>query len=675
MLPKISFEDASQWAEGILSQMTLEEKCKYVGGTDIFFTEAIERLGIKRVFMSDATAGVNLRDQFRASTYQNAVEKTTQFPSSIVLASTWNPELSADYARSVGEQCNAAGVGVLLGPGFNLYRHAQCGRNFEYFGEDPFLISRMVENYVEGMQSTGVVATLKHFVANNTDYFRRKSNSIVDERTLNEIYLPAFKAGIEAGALAVMTSYNLVNGEWASQSEEVIHGLLRKHLGFKWLVMTDWWAIYDCAKTAKSGQDLEMPGCEALADLENKVKSGEVAEADVNRMVKSILTTLKAADLFDVEAKPEMVEKFPEHEAVALQTAREGTVLLRNENNALPLKASDEEILVIGQFVTENAYGGGAATVKGYDNLTLLDALTAEFGERINYDKAPTEETIRNAKTLILSLGTMDSEGWDRDFQVRPFDHLFVEHVLSLNPNAILLVNSGSGIKLTDYVDRTSAIIYAWYNGQNGQQAVAEILAGKVNPSGKLPITLEKDFADSIDPDYVPEGEVLYSGWNDGWEANREIYDVPYDEGVFVGYRWYEHKKIEPLYPFGFGLSYSTFEYSDLSVSAKSFSADEGVVVTFKITNTADVDGAEIVQLYVADLESSVARPAKELKGFKKIFLTAGESKEVSLKLSKADFSFWCSEGKDWKAEAGDFEVLVGASSADIKLATEVSLV
>jgi len=473
--------------------------------------------------------------------------------------------------------------------------------------------------------------------------------------------------------MAVMTSYNLVNGEWASQSKELIHGWLRQHLGFKWLVMTDWWAIYDGKKTAESGQDLEMPGSEVLIDLEQKVKDGEVAEADVDRMAKSILTTLKAADLFNVEAKPELMSKYPEHEEIALQTAREGTVLLRNENNALPIKG-DQEILVIGNFVSQNAHGGGAATVKGYDHVTLLDALKAEFGDRIRYESSPTEDDIKNAKHLILSMGTLDSEGWDRAYEMKPFDHLFTEYVVNLNPNTILLMNSGSGVKMTDYYEKTSAIIYAWYNGQNGQTAVAEILSGKTNPSGKLPITLEKDFKDSPAHGYIPEGETLYGGWNDEWEAARDVYDVEYKEGVFVGYRWYEHKEIEPLYAFGHGLSYTSFGYSKISVSKKTFSEDDTVEVAFTLKNTGELKGAEVAQLYVRDLESSVERPLKELKGFSKVELAPGESKQLTIQLDKAAFSFYDVETHAWKAEPGTFEILVGASSANIMLSETITL-
>ncbi|EDY83621.1 Glycosyl hydrolase family 3 N terminal domain protein [Verrucomicrobiia bacterium DG1235] len=674
MYPKNSFEDSSAWAEGILSQMTLDEKCDYVGGEDIFYTKAIERLGVKRVLMSDATAGIHLRDRFNEFTYQNAIEKSTAFPCPLQLSATWNPELSEQFAKSVAEQSLAAGIGVLLGPGFNIYRQSQCGRNFEYFGEDPFLTSRMIEKYIKGAQDTGVVATIKHFVANNTDYFRRKSNSVIDERTLNEIYMPAFKAGIEAGVLAAMTSYNLVNGEWAGQSEYVIKNLLRGHLGFKWLVMTDWWSVFDGAKVAKSGQDLEMPACLATIGLADKVRAGEVEEADVDRMVKSILTTLKSMDLFDLEPRTDLVANFPQHEAVALQTAREGTVLLRNEGGILPL-VGEEEILVIGDYLTDKAHGGGSARVDGYDTVQLIDALKAEFGELIAYDKAPTWERIQNAKTVVLSIGTMDSEGWDRPFELKDFDESFIRKVVSLNANVVVLVHSGSGIRMTDWADKTAAIVYCWYNGQNGHTAVAEILSGKTNPSGKLPMTIEREFADSVDPDYVPEGEHLYSSWNDEWEAAREQYDIKYDEGVFVGYRWYDSKEIEPLYPFGHGLSYTNFEYSDLVISKTSFGVDDVLELSFTIKNISTVKGAEIAQLYVRDEESSVARPLKELKGFKKVELAAGESTTVTLSLNRAAFSFWSTDQKDWVAENGGFELLVGASSRDVKLRASVELV
>lgn len=674
MYPKYSFEQASQWADDILAQMTLDEKCHYIGGTDVFYTQNIGRLGLSSILFSDATAGVVLRDRFDQTTYQNAIKTSVAFPAPILLAASWNRELAQVYAKSIGEQCVANGIGVLLAPGFNLYRISQCGRNFEYFGEDPYLISRMVERYVEGVQSTGTIATLKHFVANNTDYFRRKSNSIVAERALHEIYMQGFKAGIDAGAMAVMTSYNLVQGEWAGQSEYVIHHLLRKTLGFKWLVMSDWWSVYDVAKVAQSGQDLEMPASEATATMLDKIRTGEIPEQQLDRMVKSLLTTFKAMNLFERKPQPELVQKFPEHEQVALQTAREGTVLLRNHNHLLPLQNTGEPILLLGDYIHKKACGGGSAFVRGYNQITQYDALHKVFGEAIHYNPAPTDEQIKAAKRIILSIGTDDAESWDRRFELPAGEERYIQRILNLNSNVVVLVNSGSGIRMTDWAEKAGAILYCFYNGQNGNIALTEILTGETNPSGKLPFTLEKEFSDGPGADYVPEGEVLYNGANDEWEKNRSSYDVEYKEGVFVGYRWFEQNEIEPLYPFGFGLSYTQFDYSELSVSSESLQFDEALVVQFTLHNSGHRAGQEVVQLYVSDSVCSEARPPKELKGFDKILLAAGESKTITLTLPPSAFRFWSDNTKDWKVEAGEFEILLGSSSADIRLRTTINV-
>lgn len=674
MYPKTSFADAARWAQEKTALMTLEEKCRYVGGTDIFFTQAIERLGISRVMMSDATAGVVLRDRFYDVTYQNPLHKSTAFPAPIMLAATWNPSLAEQYASSIAEQCNANGIGVLLGPGLNMYRISQCGRNFEYFGEDPFLIARMVERYVRGVQNQGVVATLKHFVANNTDYFRRKSNSVIDQRTLHEIYLPGFKAGIDAGAMAVMTAYNLVNGEWTGQSKAVITDLLRTQLGFKGLVMTDWWSVYDGVATAKSGQDLEMPASQATARLAQMVNEGEVTEAEVDRMVTSILTTFKAMELFGKKPQPELQTNFPKHEAVALDTAREGIVLLRNQNNILPLDDSDDDILLLGEYIHTKATGGGSSFVKGYNQITAFEALRQTFGERVHYLAAPTDDDIRNAKRIILSVGTTEAESWDRPFALPIGEELYVRRVLKLNPNVIVLINAGSGLRMTDWHDQAAAILYCWYNGQNGNIALAEILSGEVNPSGKLPFTIEREFKDGPGAGYIPEGEILYNGANDEWEAHRGIYDVNYGEGVFVGYRWYEQRQIAPLFPFGYGLSYSRFEYSDLRCDLSEKTADQPLIIQFKLRNAGPLAGMEVAQVYLHDCEASVPRPIKELKGFRKLALAAGEEQTVEITLSAEAFAFYDEQQQGWTVEPGRFEVLVGPSSADMVLKAEVTV-
>jgi len=556
----------------------------------------------------------------------------------------------------------------------NHYRQAQCGRNFEYFGEDPFLRANLISSYVKGLQSTGTVATLKHFVANNTDYCRRKSNSIVDERTLHEIYLPGFKAGIDAGAKAVMTSYNLLNGEWCGQSEFVINNLLRQQLGFKWLVMTDWWSVWDGEKVIKSGQDLEMPSASALKDAKQLVAEGKVSMDDIRRMAKSILTTYFAMHLGEREPEPELYAKFPQHERVALETAREAIVLLKNEDHILPIEESTKSILLTGEYVERLAAGGGSAEVKGYNIHLMLDELKKEFGQRITYQKNPSIDAIQKAEIVLCNVGTSDSEGWDRPFELPKEQEEFVMKCVKNNPNTVVLVTSGSGIRMTDWAPKAKAILYIWYIGQNGNIALAEILSGKTNPSGKLPITIEKEFRDSPGYGYIPEGESLYLDWNNDIEKNHPVYDIIYKEEIFTGYRWYETKNIEPLFPFGYGLSYTTFEYSNLDIPFEKVSKRDSLLVRFTIKNTGTCKGKEVAQLYIRDVASSVPRPAKELKGFSKVELAPGESKTVEIVVTPQSFAFWSTEHKNWMVEPGDFEIMIGSSVKDIKLSAMVSV-
>jgi beta-glucosidase len=671
----LSYEEADEKAGSVLKLMTLDEKISLVGGDRIFFIRPLPRLNLSEVYMSDASQGIHIRQEFDdvdLSEYQ--LEKSTAFPCPLLLAATWNPELSYKYAEAIGEECRAGGIGILLGPGMNIYRHSQCGRNFEYLGEDPFLAARMVEKYVEGIQSTGTVATLKHFVANNTDYFRRKSNSIIDKRTLHEIYLPAFKAGIDAGAKALMTSYNLLNGEWCGESEYVINNLLRKQLGFKWLVMTDWWSVYDGKKLAESGQDIEMPHAVVLEDAHKLIEKGKVKVECIDRMVKSILRTYFSMKLAGRKPEPAFYKKFEDHESVTLQTAREGIVLLKNEDNILPVKKGVKNILLTGDYVEKLAAGGGSAKVDGYNNKLMIDELKKEFGDKIRYVENPTLKQIKSAEIVLCNVGTEDSEGWDRPFELPEEQEKRVRDYINNNPNTIVIVTSGGGIRMTDWNDKAKAIIYAWYGGQTGNTALAEIVSGKTNPSGKLAITIEKEFKDSPGFGYIPEDEKLYTGTNEEEEKLHSVYDVHYKEGVFVGYRWYENKKIDPLYPFGHGLSYTTFEYSDLKISWQKFNKNEIINVSFVIKNSGDREGFEIAQLYIEDVESFLPRPVKELKGFKKVYLKQGESKTIHLILDKKDFSFWNPETGDWFAEKGEFVVHIGSSSKDIRLSKKIEL-
>lgn len=675
-IPPITYDDAKKQAIEILNQMTIDEKISIIGGYNMFYTKGFEKFNIPAMYLSDATQGVNIRPEL-----PNQLENSVAFPSPIALTSTWNTELSNIYAKSIGEECRAGEIAILLGPGMNIYRISQNGRNFEYFGEDPYLAARMVENYVVGMQETGTIATLKHFIANNTDYKRRTSNSVVDNRALREIYMPAFEAGVNAGAMAVMTSYNLVNGEYAGQSKDVITGLLREDLGFKWLVMSDWWSVYDSEKVIKSGLDLDMPGAprEEYPDYMNKdefflrssakslLEDGKVEEADIDRMVTNILTTQIAMGLLERPIKDtSYFQNFDDHIEVALQTARESMVLLKN-NGVLPIpKSTNIKILLSGEYSDKIPCGGGAAEVKGYDNVTMLAALKEVYGAKVTYQENPDNKTIKDADYVIYSAGTFDSEGWDKSFDFSENVNKEIKNIASLNKNTIVAVSSGSGMNMTEWNDDIAGLIYSWYPGQIGFKAFAEIVAGITNPSGKLPITIEKTFKDSPGSDYIPEGKELYTGWQEDHVITDPIIDVKYDEGVFVGYRWYENKNIEPLYAFGFGLSYTSYEYSNLKIEQKSIKAGASLNFTIDIKNTGAIDGQEIVQIYVRDIASSVERPLKELKDFQKIQLNTGAKKTLHFTLTERDFAFWDVKTENWVVEPGQFEILVGSASNKI---------
>ncbi len=662
-------------ADSVLKQMTLDEKIALIGGDRGFFLRPIARLGLQEVYMTDATGGVHIRDNFRdANLAPYRLERSTAFPCPLCLAATWNPALAYRYAEAIGEECRAGGIGILLGPGMNAYRVSQCGRNFEYFGEDPFLRARIVEEYVRGVQSTGTVATLKHFVANNTEFYRRRSNSIVDDRALHEIYLPAFEAGVNAGAKAVMTSYNLLNGEWCGQSATVINDILRGELGFQWLVMTDWESVYDGEKVITSGQDLEMPRASALNNVRTLLDEGKVQGAEIERMVRSILRTYYVMRFDERKKDPSLNDRLGEHEQVALQTAREGIVLLKNGGGILPLSTDVKSILLTGSFVDTLAAGGGSAAVKGYDIHLMLDEFKKVYGKALTFVRNPTVEQIRGADAVICNVGTHDSEGWDRPFALPDDQEARVQACVQNNPHTIVVVTSGSGIRMTGWDAKAAAILYAWYGGQNGNIALAEIVSGIANPSGKLPMTIEKEFTDSPAHDYLPAGEALFSGWPGAREREHPVFDVRFTEGIFVGYRWFEKQKITPLYPFGFGLSYTSFEYSNLRVSSETFAVSDSVTVAFEVKNTGGRPGAETAQLYVQSEGSPVPRPVKELKGFRKVVLNPGEKTTVEFRLGMRAFARWSPEAKSWVADKGKYVLLAGSSSSDITLTRLVEL-
>jgi len=683
--PPIPYEAAVAKADSILQQMSLKEKIAMIGGYNMFFTKGYDKYDIPSIRFADATQGVRLRGE------TIELEKSVAFPAPIALASTWNTDLARAYAKSIGQECRAGNIAVLLGPGMNLYRISQNGRNFEYFGEDPHLAARMIENYVVGVQSTGTIATLKHFIANNSDFRRRRSNSVVGERALHEIYLPAFEAGVDAGAMAVMTSFNLVNGEYAPQSRYVVTKLLRGDLGFKWLVMSDWVSIWNAEEALKSGLDLDMPGepdnCSFCPQEDEQylrrealslVEKGIVKEDEhIDPMARNILTTIIAMGLTERPVKDtSYLQNYDRHVQVALQTAREGIVLLKNDNQTLPFHPKQEDvILVTGKFVDKLARGEGSAYVQGFNVITMLDALKEQLGQNVKYIERPTAKQIAVASLVIYSAGTNDGEGADFPFDLSEEMNNTVSRIAELNEKTVVVMNAGAGRNMSSWNNDVAAIIYGWYPGQIGNRALAEIIAGVTNPSGKLPITIERDFKDSPGYPYLPEGERLHPpAFEYDMDMDYPVFDIQYDEGVFVGYRWYEHKNIEPLYPFGHGLSYCTFEYSNLKTDSERYKMAEKVLVKLDIKNTSKREGKEIVQLYIKDMKAAVERPVKELKDFQKVHLEAGQKKTVYFTLNKRDFAFWDETSSSWKVESGEFEIQLGSSSSDIKLKEKISI-
>jgi len=672
-IPPVTPADAERRAQDLLRLMSDEEKFEIVRGGGFYIKEN-DRLGIPRVVMSDATQGLHLREA-----YPSAIDRSVAFPCAAQLAATWNRALAAEYARAIGEECRAGGIHILLGPGVNVYRSARCGRNFEYFGEDPYLASQMVRRYVVGLQETGVMATVKHFVCNNMEWVRRASNSIVDRRALHEIYLPAFKAAVEAGVMALMTAYNYVNGEYCGQHKALITHLLRDELGFEWLVMTDWNSVSDGVKVAESGMDLEMPFGKVLAESEEELLGSEA----VDRMVESILKSCIAMGFYDRPQAVEGDDWQEAHERVALQTAREGIVLLKNDG-MLPLDEPDAGyVLITGlRAETEKLIGKGSGRVEGYDHASYLRALMERVGpERVLHRRVPTDEEIAQAEAVIVCPGFIDeSEASDRDFALSEAQNQLIERCVAQNAKTVVAITAGGGIAMP-WNERAGAVVHVFYGGQRGAEALMDVLFGTVNPSGKLPFTIERRFEDSpasddIDPDYEYYTERYELGGHQPIDPSEEAfekkwpYPITYDHGVFVGYRWYEKEAIDVLYCFGHGLSYTTFEYEELAIEEKGRRWD----VSLTVCNTGQREGREVVQLYVQPDRPTVERPVKELKGFEKLSLAAGEHATVRFSVAEDDLAYYDPEQGVWVAEPGPYTIHVGRSLEDIRLRDAIEL-
>lgn len=659
--PPVSRDEALSRARAQVERLSDEACYDLVAGIG-FSIQANETLGMPEISMFDASQGVHLRPAHPSG----KLVRSVAFPSTVCLAASWDRALTAEYARSIGEECRAGGIHVLLGPGVNMYRVSQNGRNFEYLGEDPFLASELVAIYITSLQQTGTMATVKHFVANNHEWRRRRSNAQVSQRALEELYLPAFASAVEAGVLAVMTAYNQLNGEYCGESRTVIQGLLRDRLGFSGLVMTDWGSVFDADRVVDSGQNLEMPRGEVLRAQEQRLKG----DPRIREMATRVLAACTTMGFLEPswKADPSLLDRMPLHEDVAYRTACEGTVLLQNTEATLPLSAEDSTpLLVTGNWATRTPLlAGGAGCVDGYNQTTFLEAInTVAIGRPVLHRNDPRSADLKQVETAIVITGPdREGESFDRPFELPEMQNAIIEHLAASGINVVVIVVCGGGVGMP-WQQSVGAIVHAFYPGQEGARAVTEIVFGYVNPSGKLPFSIEQSFHDCSAYGYIPEGHEPEEDDAHGPD-DTEIFDIEYSDDVYVGYRWYEAKQIQPRFCFGHGLSYTCFSYDDLQVSEW---IDDRCTVRFSVTNTGSRSGAEIAQLYVRpSTERSGIRPVRELKGFERVVLEPGETVRVSLILTERDFSFFDPEAAQWTLDDGEHMLDIGRSSQDLIL-------
>ena len=794
-------------AAAVVKQMTLEEKIAYIGGHDSWYVRAIDRLGLPAVRMADGPQGV------RNNT------KSTLYPSGVAAAATWDTELIEQMGVSLGKDSRARGVHILLGPGANIYRSPLCGRNFEYFGEDPFLAGEIATAYIKGVQSMGVMACIKHFAGNNQEWARHSVSTDVDERTLNEIYFPAFEKAVKEGHVAtIMTSYNLLNGVHASESKYLNQEVLRGQWNFDGFVMSDWTSCYSPVNVARWGVDLEMPYAKCVKPelIKKLVEQGVIDERALDQKCQNIIQTIFAFE-FDKREQLDktLPENNPECDAVAHKLSQAAIVMLKNENNFLPIKKG--KVVVCGPNADKIVTGGGSGFVTPLISFSVADAMATidkkikstfvsmadsqkptpgvvyadkemtkkgiaaeyytnaelqgkpfqsfitdkvgiddnKFGahndmvnvstrhtfyykpekdeayhfsvctndgyrcfindkpvmsnrwhksssqegymllemkagqtykfelqhqnlsgsiyadmsfEATVVEALPNEAAIKAADCVVVCLGhsnRTEKENYDRTFELPRGQVEYLNKITALNKNVVVVLNGGGAIEMASWMNDVKAILMAWYPGQQGGLAISEIITGKISPSGKLPISIEAKIEDNpCSANYHENVDRIRSK-----EINPHS-RVEYREGLFMGYRGYEKSGVKPLFPFGFGLSYTTFEYSNLDIKAEG----KEFVVSFDIKNTGKVAAAEVAQVYVSDDVCSLVRPEKELKGFDKVYLKAGETKRVSVRLDDEAFRFFDPIERQFKVEAGDFTIKVGSSSADIRLTGKLTV-
>ena len=650
--------------QDLIDQLTLKEKARLVSGKDFWQTVNVDRLNIPSAFLSDGPHGV--RKQAAAADHLglNASIPATCFPTAATMANSWDPELGEGLGQRLGQEAAVQKVNVLLGPGLNIKRNPLCGRDFEYFSEDPYLAGKMAAGYVRGIQSNGISACVKHFACNNQEENRMTLDSVVDERTFREIYLTAFEIAIKEGkSKSIMSSYNLINGTYANENEHLLVDILRKEWGFKGLVVTDWGGNNDGVASLKCGNQLEMPGTPDRAEYILKaIEDGSLEESILDDNVDTLLDVIfntmkngvnKAPEKFDVE----------DHHLFALKCAEESAVLLKN-NGILPLN-NETKVSFIGDFLYLPRYQGAGSSIVNPTKLDKTSDLLKDYGFNLvgcsrgfnRYGKKSKklhDEAIKLAEqsdVVVLYLGldeVTEAEGLDRsDMRLKDNQLELVKDIKKLNKKIVVVLSCGSAVEMP-FIGDVDAILHCYLNGQGGALATLNILSGKVNPSGKLSETLPVKYEDVASSDNFPSHKRT----------------IEYREAYGVGYRYFEKAEVKPAFPFGFGLSYTTFEYKNLKVDEKG--------VSFEITNTGKVDGKEISQLYVGLQGSGIIRPVKELKGFDKVFLKAGETKQVSIAFDDKTFRYFNVKTNKWEIEKGTYDIYVGASSNDIRLTATI---
>ena len=655
----------------IVSEMTLEEKAGMCSGLDFWHLKEVEHLGIPKVMVSDGPHGLRKQDEKGDHLGINDSIKAVCFPPAVLSACSFDRGLMEEMGKAIGREAQANDVSVVLGPAVNIKRSPLCGRNFEYYSEDPYLAGEIAAAFVKGVQSQHVGTSIKHFAANNQEYRRMSSSSEVDERTLREIYFPAFETAVKnAQPYTFMCSYNQINGTFASENKWLLTDVLRGEWGFKGYVMSDWGAVNDRVKGLEAGLELEMPasGGDNDAMIVKAVKDGALEEKILDQAVERILRIIfEYAD----HRKPQEFTMEKDHEE-AQHIAEESMVLLKNENHILPLKTSEKAAFIGGFARNPRFQGGGSSHINCFKTTNVLDSVPCDAqvvyaegfpADRDFYDKALADEAVKaaaEADKAVIFAGlpeSFESEGYDRSHMRLPeCQNRLITEILKVQPNTVIVLHNGSPVEMP-WLGEIKGLLETYLGGQAGGAAAANILYGKINPSGKLAETMPLKLSDN--PSYLNFG---------GGEK------VEYREGIFVGYRYYDTKEMDVAFPFGYGLSYTTFDYSNLKLSMENPTEKDTVMVSADVTNTGKSAGKEVVQLYIRDLTGSAIRPEKELKGFEKVFLEPGETKTVTMELNKRSFAWYNTELHDWFAASGDYEILVGASSRDIRLTETLHL-